>query len=529
MKRAIALILIVCSNSLAQYTFEVRFVANPERTAYIGVFHRNGMFFGSLSDIAAAFNLAMAATPQSAIIRTDKLAIALTLASPYTVVTDRNNNANVWQLSAEPLRAANTLFVPLESFIPILDAVLDEEIVFNKSLQLIAVGDLHPGPKFDLASLSIEERDNGSLVRLHLAKPITDYESWLKPIDAPGKGTQENYWLYVTLVGTTVDTAALEAVKLKGLIKQLLVFQSPTSAQLTFRLKGEITGTEMLPADEGNDLLLTIHTPTPEEIALRKKEENEKNLARERTKWKMDVIVVDAGHGGRDPGAIGVTRVKEKDVTLGVALKLGRLIQKNMKGVKVVYTRTDDEFVELYRRGQIANQSEGKLFISIHCNSMPRKPNPANGFEIYLLRPGKTEHAIEISQRENAVIEFEEGYKERYQELTEENFIILTMAQTAYMKYSEQFADMLQQEMEASSGMENGGVKQAGFYVLVGASMPNVLVETGYLSNRKDERFLKSQNGQQKIAEAIFNGVKLYKQEYEKALEEGRMMGTKGE
>jgi len=528
MKRAFLLILLICSSSFAQYTFEVRFVSNPERTTFIGVFHRDGVFYGSLSDIATAFKLTRTETQRGGSIKTDELSIAVTVGSPYCVIADRNNNANVWQLSAEPIRAAKTLFVPLESFVPILDAVLDEEIVFNKSLQLIAVGELYARPKFDLAALSIEERDNGNLVRLHLAKHITDYESWLKPVQVAGKLHQEDYWLYVTLVGTTVDTAALQSVGLKGLVKQLLVFQSPTSAQLTFRLKGEITGTEMLPAGEGNDLLLAIHTPTAEEIALRKKKENERNLERERNKWKMDVIVVDAGHGGQDPGAVGVTRVKEKDVTLGVALKLGRLIQKNMKDVKVVYTRTADEFVELYRRGQIANQSEGKLFISIHCNSMPRKPNPINGFEIYLLRPGKTEHAIEISQRENAVIEFEEGYKERYQELTEENFIILTMAQTAYMKYSEHFADVLQHQMEARSGLENGGVKQAGFYVLVGASMPNVLVETGYLSNRGDERFLKSQSGQQKIAQAIFSAVSIYKEEYEKALKEGRMMGDSG-
>ncbi|MBI4810221.1 MAG: N-acetylmuramoyl-L-alanine amidase [Ignavibacteriales bacterium] len=216
----------------------------------------------------------------------------------------------------------------------------------------------------------------------------------------------------------------------------------------------------------------------------------------------------------------------EKDVTLSVALKLGNLIEKNLPGVDVVYTRKTDDFVELYRRGQIANQNGGKLFISIHCNSMPRRNHTENGFEIYLLRPGKTESALRIAERENEVVKLEQDYEKRYQQLTEENFILLTMAQSAYVKYSEQFAGILQQEMGRHLKLNNNGVKQAGFYVLVGASMPNVLVETAYLSNKNDEKFLRSSSGQQNIAEAIFNGVKRYKQEYEKSLSEGREIGS---
>ena len=164
--------------------------------------------------------------------------------------------------------------------------------------------------------------------------------------------------------------------------------------------------------------------------------------------------------------------------------------------------------------------------MSIHCNSAPRKPHRLNGFEIYLLRPGKTDAALRIAERENSVVTLEHGYQEHYQQLTEENFILLTMAQSAYVKYSEQFADILQQEMGKYLTIQNNGVKQAGFYVLVGASMPNVLIETGYLSNKHDEKILKSAKGQQRVAEAIFAAVQRYKQEYEKTLEEGKESGT---
>ena len=153
---------------------------------------------------------------------------------------------------------------------------------------------------------------------------------------------------------------------------------------------------------------------------------------------------------------------------------------------------------------------------------MPRKKSTETGFEIYLLRPGKTDNALRIAEKENEVVKLEQGYEKRYQQLTEENFILLTMAQSAYVKYSEQFAEILTQEMGKHLDLPNNGVKQAGFYVLVGASMPNVLVETGYLSNKHDEKILKSAKGQQRLAEAIFNGVNRFKQDYEKTLGEGR-------
>ncbi len=147
-----------------------------------------------------------------------------------------------------------------------------------------------------------------------------------------------------------------------------------------------------------------------------------------------------------------------------------------------------------------------------------RKPNPRRGFEVYLLRPGRTEEAVAIAEQENAVIELEEGYADRYQELTDENFILVTMAQSAYVKSSEVLADLVQKEMKRIAGLPNRGVRQAGFYVLVGAAMPNILLETAYLSNREDERFLNSAAGQQKIAEAVFRAVKKYRTEYEKLL-----------
>jgi len=181
-------------------------------------------------------------------------------------------------------------------------------------------------------------------------------------------------------------------------------------------------------------------------------------------------------------------------------------------------TREEDEFIELYKRGQIANSNGGKLFISLHCNSMPYKPHNANGFEVYILRPGKTEDAIRIAERENAVIKLEENYEERYKRLTDESYILTAMAHNVYVKNSERFAEILNNEAKKGLDIKINGVDQAGFYVLVGATMPSVLIEMGYLSNPEEERYLRGGTNQWKIARTIFNAVKRFKEEYETSI-----------
>ena len=517
-------LLLLCATANAQYSLPVRFARDSTRNMQIGSFTRGGTLYGSATDLAAAFRIAgnFNRETKQLELRSPKYVIILTTNNPFIVIIDKDTNASVIQLPLNVLYAANAFFVPIEPFIEVLDDLISETITYDVDEQQIVVGRIVQKSPFNITGLTIEQKSNGSLIRLHCTKPLRDYESWLKP---EGNDT----WLYVTIADAKANVDALNATRTQGIVKQVLVFQSPTSVQLTFHLKGKIKSSELIPDPSSDNILLAIQTPSDDQMTSRAFQDIGKTLDRERNRWKLDCIVIDPGHGGDDPGTIGVTRTKEKDITLAVGLKLGKLIEKNLSGIRIIYTRKRDEFIELYRRGQIANGAGGKLFISIHCNSMPRKPNPESGFEIYLLRPGKTENALRIAERENDVVKLEKGYEQRYQQLTEEHFILLTMAQSAYVKYSEQFADILQQEMGKHLDIENNGVKQAGFYVLVGASMPNVLVETAYLSNRQDERMLKSQKGQQRMAEAIFNGVKRYKREYEKSLQEGKDLGRAGE
>lgn len=234
-------------------------------------------------------------------------------------------------------------------------------------------------------------------------------------------------------------------------------------------------------------------------------------------KWKLDVVVLDAGHGGIDEGATSAKGVHEKDITLAIALKTRSRINKILPDVKVVLTRSTDTFIALDRRGQIANEAGGKLFVSIHCNSMPSKPHPANGFEAYILRPGRNAEAVAVAERENSSVKFEK--KSKSEKLSEEQIIVATMAQVAFVKFSELFATILQQEMKKRTTLAARGISQAGFLVLVGASMPNMLFETAFLSNESDEKFISSASGQSKTAEALANAIARYARDYAKAVE----------
>ncbi|HAL55821.1 MAG TPA: hypothetical protein DCP63_04925 [Bacteroidetes bacterium] len=502
-------------------TIKVQFPNRPP--SYLRALERSGVLFVAAGDYALLFRLPVVvnASRLKTEVRLPRHRIKLTARNPFLVVTeDSDNSSSVIQLS-NPIRFVDSLYyVPAIPFIRLLERLSPSGMSFHPESKVLTLGGPSPPPKYDITGLELESRLNGYLLTIKGTRKLGDYEAFLK----------QDGWLFVTIANAQADTSELKRYKPNGVVRQILTFQSPTAVQLTFRLSQDISRAEPLLEEGTNNLLIALRTKSEiekEEIERKRQEQIREKLELDRSKQKLDVIVIDAGHGGKDPGTLGVTGTREKDVTLAVALKLGKLLEQNMKDVRIVYTRKTDEFIELYRRTKIANEVDGKLFVSIHCNSTDRKPSSANGFEIYLLRPGKTENAIRIAEKENKVIELEEGFKERYAELTEEHFILISMRQSAFVKHSESFAEVASEAMAKHLKIKNSGVKQAGFYVLVGASMPNVLVETGYLSNRMEEKVLRSKEGQTRIAEALFEGIREYKIAYERALEEGRMNGSR--
>jgi N-acetylmuramoyl-L-alanine amidase len=431
--------------------------------------------------------------------------LKITGQNSFIVLTSKSNEIEkVYQLPTSTYLINNNIFVPLQYSIEILKEASGQDISIENNNKIIIKGkietevpDVSAG-SLNITGLKIDQKANGTLIRLKTNKRIPSYHS-----------TYKNGLLTIIFRKVKANIGKLSGIKAAGLVKDIKVKNIGADAQFEIKVGKEYTTSEVLNVDGSKDILITIHNKI-----FSGKFDNDKN----KEKWKFDVIVLDAGHGGKDAGAIGINGVKEKDVNLGITLALGKLIEKEMSDVKVVYTRKTDNFVELYKRGKIANENNGKLFISIHCNSTPNKPTDASGFEVYLLRPGRTKEAIAIAERENGVIQYEDNPK-RYEKLTDENFILVSMAHSAYMRYSEKFSELVDNNYSLETDVPSRGIKQAGFYVLVGASMPGVLIETGFISNRHDAKYISSPKGQKEIAAAIFNSIKNYKKFYEATME----------
>ena len=230
----------------------------------------------------------------------------------------------------------------------------------------------------------------------------------------------------------------------------------------------------------------------------------------------INTVVIDPGHGGKDPGAISPNNNYEKTVVLKVSLLLGEMIQKNFPDVKVVYTRSDDRFIGLAKRAKIANDIGADLFISIHANAI--EIPSANGFETWVLGLHKSQAALEVAKFENSAILMEENNEQTYSEFDPNDpdaYIALSMRQNAFLDQSLILANAIQKDSKLKLGLRNRGVKQAGFMVLYRATMPAVLVELGFLSNPRDEKLLISKSGQIKLANHLFEGFKNYKNKYD--------------
>ncbi len=232
------------------------------------------------------------------------------------------------------------------------------------------------------------------------------------------------------------------------------------------------------------------------------------------TQFRLKTVVIDPGHGGKDPGNLGTGKFKtyEKDVVLAISLKLGNYISENFDDVKVIYTREKDEFIGLKERADIANRNKADIFICIHANS--NKSSAAYGTNTFVMGLNKTKDNLELAKRENASILMEDDYMTKYEGYdpnSPEADIIFSLYQNAYLDQSLELAAMVQKQFKSRAKRKDRGVKQAGFLVLYQTMMPSILVETGFLTNREEEKFLNSEKGQDYLASAIYRAFKDYK------------------
>ncbi len=235
------------------------------------------------------------------------------------------------------------------------------------------------------------------------------------------------------------------------------------------------------------------------------------DTAKTTSTFKFKTVVIDAGHGGKDPGAHGVS-ASEKTVALAIAKKLRDALKAQMPGLNIVMTRSDDTFIELNRRSDIANKANGNLFISIHCNSSPEKPPRRKGVMMLVYGFHRVSEQMEAI-RENASIYQEKDYQEKYKKYDTSdpiNRIVLNAYLQKYRKYSILFGDLLNKEFKGD-GRQSIGVKEQGVLVLAHSAMPAILVETGFINNPQEEKYLSSDDGQNEIVQGIVRAVKNYK------------------
>ena len=407
--------------------------------------------------------------------------------SSYIIIDD-----NAYQMPQITIVGENDLYIPAGYFLDILKSTILPGITFDSKKELLEIDIV----RFNITDINIDVKSNGTIIRLKTKKSFSERNI--------SSFINKHGWYYLTIAGAIIDTTSINNGLTRGVVRQIESDQIGNTAQVAFKLGSKVISHEWYQSLDPNEVVITLRTPLGQ---------INRHIEDVKDRWRLDTVVLDAGHGGKDPGSQGKYGTKEKDVVLDITKRIGKLLERS--GIKVVYTRDEDVFIPLIERTKIANDANGKLFVSVHANS--NKNRKIQGFETYLLRPGKSEDAIEVASRENAVIKLEEKTKQ-YENLTGENLIMATMAQSMFMKESEDLASIIQMELDKRLNTPNRGVKQAGFYVLIGASMPNVLVEVGYISNPSEEKKLKQTSHKQQVAEAIYHGIKHFKHTREKVL-----------
>lgn len=230
---------------------------------------------------------------------------------------------------------------------------------------------------------------------------------------------------------------------------------------------------------------------------------------------RIQTVVIDAGHGGKDSGALGRVGV-EKDINLSVALKFGEYINKNFPNIRVIYTRTTDKFVELNERAAIANRNNADVFVSIHCNSTEGFTR-LDGVETYVMGESKNEANLNVAMKENSAILLEDNTDayDNFDPNSTEAYIIFSLKQSVYQQQSLKLAAQVQRMFSVKAGRHSRGVQQAGFLVLWKTTMPSILVELGFINNPAEEQYLNSEKGQNQMAKALYQAFAAYKKDFE--------------
>jgi len=385
------------------------------------------------------------------------------------------------------ISSKQSFWLPLPSSLRIFEKLLNRPIEYDS-----ASAKIYSKPTKDLWSVNLDSKENGEVIELKLSKPFVVETFYTKP----------NYLLRIN--GLVIDSAMFsDLAKKSAMISRVIPIQDKQSVQITLVIKDNCDGVELIKKDEGKTL----------QVVLRRKQSEIKVVASSSSaaqasgSKKIRTVVLDPGHGGKDPGAIGYNGHKEKDIVLSVGLKLKSKLEE--KGFAVKMTRSTDEFIELAQRPKMASDWGGDLFISLHCNAIEGKERQqkTEGFTFYILRASGDEEDRAIARRENQAIALESGKKGKT-EISPAEWIILDNQLALYAEKSALLAGYLVESFDGGSIRKiRKGAGQAGFMVLVGAYMPAVLAELGFITHPSDATYMSSEKGQNEIADNLARAV----------------------
>ena len=406
--------------------------------------------------------------------------------SPYINIDDTVKN-----LTYSAKVSDGALFLPAITFLPLFDMIRPEKIAWDEGRKTIRVN----SEWYNITDIAFSAKANGFLIEIFVAEP-TNYEIY----------TSEGDWLNVSIPNGTVNIRQVLSRKNNKLVKDLNAYQFEGTAQISIRLRQKLG--KFTHRFQPNPGRIQISLPDTSFVPVTA------TVEKFGPGDKIEKFIIDPGHGGKDYGAIGVDKSREKEIVLDIGKRLAKLARQD-KIFRVVMTREKDIEVPLQQRAKIANDGEGDVYVSIHANASPKRN--ARGFQVFFLAPAKNDMARAAAQLENAPFLAETGGSSDDNE-GDLDFILSDMIQTEFQVESADLAAMVDKEFRKnfSDDTKARGIDQAGFVVLNKVYMPSILVETAFLTNRQDEKLLKSKKYRQDVAEAIYAGLKRFKAKYEK-------------
>lgn len=396
------------------------------------------------------------------------------------------------ELPLEPFREPDHFWVPRIAVLAALDSLLPGELQWNE-----ATSTLSWSPERDFLGMEIKPFENGTIVELKFTRKVNYEKFFTRPM------------FLLRLNDVFLSSDSLNRKFTTGQIRTIQAIQDPQTAQITFEVNHLVGDIEVIERDEGRTLGVLFRRPIE-----KPKSSASSTIKKESTVKKprsIKTVVIDPGHGGKDPGAKGKF-AEEKTITLAVGKKLAAELKK--RGYTPRLTRNDDRFVTLKERPELASKWGGDLFLSLHCDAVPgdeKKKAQTRGFKAFILREAESEEDKALARRENKFIDESSSAVSR-QELSPVEWILLEHQLNLYTKESEEFAFALVNSLENVKGISKSGngAGQAGFYVLVGAFMPAVLLELGFISNPDEEKYLASEAGQNELVQKIADSIDRY-------------------